>query len=548
MPRYRVKAPDGSTYVVNAPEGATPQQVLDYATQHHAQQGGGQQGSGFLHTLGNIAHRADDFVRGAADTLTLGTADEIAAGVGALTGIGGRRGDYQGNLAAQGQRDAQGGGARMAGQVAGALLLPSSKLASGPGLVGWGATAAEGAGYGGAYAAGSAQGGVQERAKAAIPGAVLGAVGGTAGRAAGTVASRVLSGPKVPAAVRTLADEGVTMTPGRRGGPVARTMEEGVLGSIPFVKTIPAAANRRSIEQMNVAAYNRVLKPIKQSLPMSTEPGHAAIGALGDTVYNAYDTAASNLGLRMDRGLTQAQQALSSAAPATVGQSAPQLQAILDSTLAPLQTGPIAGTSVRDLLQDLRGQASTFSTSSVANERNMGNQLWKLHDQIESAVARQNPADVLTPFKAARSAVSNLKRVEAAAAKSPDGVFNPQQFSTAVSKRGYGTTTANLARGSAPMQDLADAAKQVLPAQIPNSGTPERIAALTALAGGSVTHPYLGLPVAASLARYMPGVDTALQDFALNRPDFMVKGGDAMLRYAPYLGTAGALTAASQNR
>ena len=73
--------------------------------------------------------------------------------------------------------------------------------------------------------------------------------------------------------------------------------------------------------------------------------------------------------------------------------------------------------------------------------------------------------------------------MNAAAAKAKDGVFTPNQFRQAVTKRGYGTTTASVARGDSRMQQLATDASTVLPSVVPDTGTAGRVA-LAALAGG----------------------------------------------------------------
>ena len=68
--------------------------------------------------VGKIAKGADDFVRGVADTVTFGFADELAGKVDSL--FKGTR--YEDEVAAQRQRDAEGGYARTAGQVTGAFV------------------------------------------------------------------------------------------------------------------------------------------------------------------------------------------------------------------------------------------------------------------------------------------------------------------------------------------------------------------------------------------------------------------------------------------
>lgn len=92
--------------------------------------------------------RLDAGVRGVADTLTWSTADEIAAKAADLTGIGGERGNYEGNLKLQRAVDAAdeeiNPGARFAGQIAGGIGNAAGVVRSGASL---GARAAKG-GYG----------------------------------------------------------------------------------------------------------------------------------------------------------------------------------------------------------------------------------------------------------------------------------------------------------------------------------------------------------------------------------------------------------------
>lgn len=127
----------------------------------------------------------DDAVRGVADTLTFGYADEIAAKMDQLTG-GGQSGktNYEEALAAQRQRDKEGGGARIAGQVAGALVpgagvigaiqAPANATRLGRAAAGAGTGAVQGALYG----SGSAEGDLGSRAEGALTGGAVGAAAG----------------------------------------------------------------------------------------------------------------------------------------------------------------------------------------------------------------------------------------------------------------------------------------------------------------------------------------------------------------------------------
>lgn len=593
MPKFKVTI-DGKSYAVTVPEGQGPQQAYAYARQH---QGGGigslvRGGPAPSPTLASRALNAigvnSPKAAGFGDSRALGFLDEAGAVFDTL-GIGGsgesRPNIWKGDnpvdawrynakrnaqqLAEKQQQDPSG---YLGGQIVGAVLPGGVARVTGLGQrASQGARAVTAAvkspvaqkvakvalaaapdvARGATYAVGSTQGGVGERLANAPEGAVLGLAGHAAGKAVGATASRLLGGKKASKAVQTLADEGVVMTPGRRGGPIRRTFEETVLGSVPFVKSIPQAANQRSIDQLNVAFYNRVLKPIGQKLPMSTTPGREAVDNLGNVVYGAYDAATSRLNLGMDRGLQSSIDHIKRTAGVSTGQNAKQLKAIIDQSVDPLTRGPVSGSAVRDLMGEIRKAASGFKGSASANERNMGDELWRVHDALDAALARQNGGQALKDFQAARQSVSLLKRVEDAASKSKTGVASPQQFRTAVTKRGYGTTTQKAATGKAPMQDLSDAASQVLPATIPNSGTIERGVGASLMAAGpaSILHyldPTMGGLAASSMAGYVPGLDRILQNFALKRPDLLVRAGKAVERASPALGTAGAQAALSQ--
>lgn len=137
------------------------------------------------------AQGLDAAVRGAADTASFGFADEIAAGLGAATGVGGNFGQYDQNLEIQRGIDEADAvvnpNARMAGQVGGgvatALLTGPATMSNrfagstlGPRVL---SGIADGAAFGGLYGFGSGEG-LQDRA---LEGALGAGIGGAAGAA-----------------------------------------------------------------------------------------------------------------------------------------------------------------------------------------------------------------------------------------------------------------------------------------------------------------------------------------------------------------------------
>ena len=137
----------------------------------------------------------DNAVRGAADTLTFGASDEIAARAGALFGK-----NYETELERQRAIDRTGGRARLVGQIAGGVLggtgiartglsLTANAATTGKGfLPTLGYSAVEGGAAGAAYGYGSGEGGIAKRAREAVRDAPSGAA---LGLGAGAVGHRV---------------------------------------------------------------------------------------------------------------------------------------------------------------------------------------------------------------------------------------------------------------------------------------------------------------------------------------------------------------------
>lgn len=157
--------------------------------------------------------RADAFMHGAAQGLTFGFADEIEAGLGAATGLGGDFGDYRGNLEAIRKRisdyRANAPGTMMAGEIPGMIASAIgtggvSALASGGGTAArMGAAAADGAIYGGLYGAGTSEGDkLADGAKSAAIGAAMGPIAQKGGdliaSGAGKIAGALTRGKQAP--------------------------------------------------------------------------------------------------------------------------------------------------------------------------------------------------------------------------------------------------------------------------------------------------------------------------------------------------------------
>lgn len=138
---FHIQAPDGS--LVEFPAGTSDDVIKNVMAKEYPK----PEGSGYLKT-------ADDAIRALANGMTFGLADRIAAAAGSATGIGGKSGDYAGNLKSEQTRTDQfaadhpiasigtnlvGGAVVPLGAIGaaakGASLLSKSLLAGGTGAV-----------------------------------------------------------------------------------------------------------------------------------------------------------------------------------------------------------------------------------------------------------------------------------------------------------------------------------------------------------------------------------------------------------------------------
>jgi hypothetical protein len=579
---FIVTGPDGKKYRVDAPSGTDPEEVAKSVKDHV-----------FKGRNNSVMGKADAAVRGVADTVTWGLADKFAAAANAIIPLdklggkpvrsvwdgGGFSSAYEHNkgieraVSANDDRNLTrylvggqiagafvpvGNKAMAATKLGGKVARPLAKVASpvtkaaiktlGKGTTKTAAVALKGAGQGGVYGFNKAEGSLSDRLGAAGQGAAFGAGGGVIGRGIGVGASKLARGKTVSGAMQRLHEAGVQFTPGQLGGKLSQMFEDSVLGSMPLMKSIPLGARQRSNESLNISALNRfALEPIGQSLPRGASPGPETMSAVQSMVHGAKDRAASNMTLTLDDDLLGLVAGLTRDAPRRLGGNAPtyltqQANALDMLTRRTADDLPITGDELTALNSGLRGKASGFKASGDQDKRDIGDYLWELHDGLDDALMRQNPGGALDDFVNARTAQSGLARLEDAASRGENKVFTPAQFGAAAEKRGYGVTTAKVAAAKSAMMQMANDAKATMFQGGANSGTGERVAAMGLLGGGAgglgMIDPTIGTLAGASLARYIPGIDRALQNFKLSRPKSLRKAGQQIDKWTPEMAEA----------
>ncbi len=230
----------------SAPEDAAALQQMSQMTQGNGQQ---NQGSAF----GRIVNSVDSAMRGAADAMTFGFADELSALGQAATGLGGDFGDYSRNLSreriTQEVRDNYNPYSSNAGRVAGALGTGVGLAKSGASFAGRAldkgaslkriatASAVDGALMGALQGFGSGEG-LEDRLDQAGTGIKYGAGIGAAipfavsgvSAAARKAVTPFASNAERQAAVRTLESEGIPLTAGQKTGSDWLRYQESMLG------------------------------------------------------------------------------------------------------------------------------------------------------------------------------------------------------------------------------------------------------------------------------------------------------------------------------
>lgn len=404
--------------------------------------------------------------------------------------------------------------ARALGQTAAAVPLALA-LPAGGSLAG---AAAAGAGAGAALSALQpvAEGDITMGKVAQIgTGATIGAITGPVGHLIGRAIA-----PRVDPQVRALRDAGVTMTPGQIAGGGARSVEN--MGtSVPILGTQIQAAQRRSIESFNRAVANRVLRPIGDRIDDAAPVGRDLISDTAARVSRAYDDVLARIkpfgpDTRFAREIQRAQ-----AMVRTPNERAAFRAIIANDVLPRLQGAAVDGPTFKTIEAELGRRAANYRGSSIAAERELGDAFLAVQRAFQSLLERTNPAQ-RADLARVNTAYAALLRMQTAAAKSGaiDGVFSPAHLAQAVRETDRSLRKSAFARGDALLQDLADAAKNRLPTNVPDSGTAGR-AALLALGTGyaaGVPLPYLAGGALAYGAYSRPGQDLLQALMTATRP------------------------------
>lgn len=352
-------------------------------------------------------------------------------------------------------------------------------------------------------------------------------IGAAAGAATGVAGDAVAAGLRKAAipfrdAVKTLMNEGVELTHGQMLGGQMKRIED-VIAKAPGVGAEVRKAQKRSFDTFNRATINRSLADINEKLPDGMV-GHEAIGKAEDLFKQAYNQVIPNMrGVRDPTFMQNLGNIIGRAhAPGTPSELPQQY---IDELRHTIQTeivdkfdagghmsGDLAqkvGSQLDDVINRLRG-GNTY-------QRTMANALRQADRAFDDMLEAHNPA-----LQAAKERIdagyAKFKTVQKAATSSshPDGTFTPDQLNRAVKARDRSKDKRIYARGDAQLQDLANAAREVLPQTVNDSGTAERLGWMGLLYGGHSIEPHTAALLGMGAAAYTKPVSKA-SNWALNR-------------------------------
>lgn len=296
----------------------------------------------------------------------------------------------------------------------------------------------------------------------------------------------------------TLADAGVTLTPGQRMGGIVKNAED-LAQRAPILGPAISGARERGVQSLNRSVALQALQPVGQRLPRSVKPGYdtvryvdEALGKVYDDAYDAVPSVVADDQLAND--LTRISQR-SVDLPESLGTL---YDNIIGDRLARLRRGDLSGRDVKAMISELGGLQGQYTQRGGA-EGTLGDMLGETRRALTSLVGRTDPEAAAQIAKADEGwGIYKIMNRAASKADARGGVFLPGQLTTAVRESGKRQGVNVVGRGDARLQQLSSAAQQVMPDAFGNPGTANAMA-LGAGGIGLITEPTTTIAVGTGL-------------------------------------------------
>lgn len=337
------------------------------------------------------------------------------------------------------------------------------------------------------------------------------------------------------AQLQGLRSEGVNPTIGQSLGGMMNRIEE-KSQSVPILGDAIMAARARARDDFNRAAINRAAGKVGAQVD---DIGHPGVRSAGNAISDFYDAAISKvnavpLDKTFDAELSQLQGMAQNMTPDMARKFSKTLNDVVMSRVSP--NGHILGRTYKTIDSDLGTLASRYGKSSQASEQEFGDAVLQLKNLLNQQMRRTNP-NVDAMLNKADAAWANIVRVEGAAkaAKNAEGVFTPAQLNTAIQTADKSVRGRAVARGTALMQDLANAGQNVLGNRYPDSGTAGRLMLGAGGLGAGFLNPAIPVGLLGASALYTAPAQKALTAMVSRRPKEAGLLADLIQQGMPYL-------------
>lgn len=366
------------------------------------------------------------------------------------------------------------------------------------------------------------------------------AFGGAVPAVTGAVSRMVSPKASMNPDLALLQSEGIKPTIGQALGGRWNSLEEKAQ-SIPIMGDAIANARRATIDQFDRAAINRAANKVNVNID---EAGQSGVRRAGDAISQAYDDALSKIKVvkfdqQFAQDLNQLKAMAQSLTPDMRNKFNQKVNEVVGGRMS--GSGSMLGETYKKVDSEIGGLAAKFGKSSVASESELGDAFAQLQNLLKQQAMRTNPkaADAL---KAADAGWASLVRVEGAAkaGKNADGMFTPAQLNSAIQQADGSVRGRSMARGTALMQDLANAGQNVIGNKVPNSFTTDRALIAGGGLGAGLVNPAIPAGLIGGAALYTPQAQNLLRGLVSSRPQIAEPVSNAFRQSSPFLVPGGA--------
>jgi hypothetical protein len=407
----------------------------------------------------------------------------------------------------------------------------------------------------------------EDRTKAGM----YGAAGQGVGEAVAKGLGAMFRGPSAAPGVREFVEAGGTPTIGQALGGTPKAFEE-KLTSLPFLGGHVTEAQKRALESFNTSELQGIVNTLNKGIRTAPSqeiaiPGQAAVqrelvdlGKIEPTaegfakvkkaVSNAYDNLVVNTSGEMTPELATGIQGIKDLSKNLRPEFRTQIDDILNnSVISRFTPGQrVDGRTLKEMLSELRTSSESYSKSSIADERRVGDAAKEAASQLKQMMEVQNPR-YAEALNAADNAYRDAKRMETAMTSS---VGHEMATPASLLQALRGRNRPGYAEGKMPMQEEARRAQDIIGNRLPSSGSAERLNAtkgFNELMGDVVgAVPGALMKYYGGAHFYSPAFQRMMVEQSLKEAG-PIRGaiGQGLSRMGPYVGSVGA-GAAQQGR